>query len=579
MMSRCLEGQKGRMGREFVRKAQERLAREQGAVTKEWGGHASIALVFPNTYHVGMSNLGFQTIYRALNARPDLVCERAFLPDAEDLAEHERRGTPVLSLESQRPLGEFDCLAFSVAYENDYLNLLRILALSGIPIRARDRYVHHPLVSLGGICAWSNPEPLVPFLDWVFLGEGEALGPEVFGQWRETRDRVRDLGAARAEFLRALLEIEGVYRPDCYEVKEHEDGTVAEVVAHEGAPLPVPKRIVARPDEIQTMTAVRTQDTEFAGMHLVEVGRGCGRGCRFCLEGEIYRPVRHRHLPALMAAVAGLAPGDRVGLVGACITDYPGVQELLAGRRARRLDVSLSSLRADRLSADLLQALKEGGARTITLAPEAGTERLRDRLGKGLTDEEILTAAERVAEAELRGLKLYFMIGLPDETAEDVAAIPRLAKAARHRMLARRRNPERAPEVTAGVSCFVPKPWTAFQWCPMADVKSLDASLALLRREFRRAGIHLTHDVPKWAHLQGVLARGDRHAAELLALALAHKGDWRQAFREWPRNGDFYACRPRPLDERFPWDHLEVGARRDRLVAEYREATAADPGA
>jgi radical SAM superfamily enzyme YgiQ (UPF0313 family) len=560
------------MSWQATRTARERLIDEQGVIVKDWGGRVSVALVFPNTYYVGMSNLGFQTIYRALNQRADVVCERAFLPDAEDLAEHERLRRPVWSQESQRPLGDFDCIAFSVPYENDYLNVLRILALSGIPVRACDRGPEHPLVSMGGICAWSNPEPLAPFLDWIFLGEGEQLGPEMFGRWREARERCRDHAEARREFLHGLLAVNGIYRPDCYEVKENQDGTVAEIVAHDGAPLPVGKRIVPRLDEVQTVTAVRTEQTEFAGMQLIEVGRGCGRGCRFCLEGEIYRPVRHRHVEALVAATEGLPSGSRVGLVGACVSDYPWIDELLAALRARGLGVSLSSLRADRLSPSLLTALQEGGARTVTLAPEAGTQRLRDVLDKQLTDGEIFQAAERVAEAGLSGLKLYFMVGLPGERREDVEAIPELAKAVRHRLVAHRRNPTHAPDVSVGVSCFVPKPWTAFQWCGMADVKTLEGALGHLDREFRRAGMRFTHDVPKWAHLQGALARGDRHAADLLALALRHGGDWRRAFREWPRHTEFYACRERPLDETFPWDHLEIGARRPRLVAEYRRA-------
>jgi radical SAM superfamily enzyme YgiQ (UPF0313 family) len=264
--------------------------------------------------------------------------------------------------------------------------------------------------------------------------------------------------------------------------------------------------------------------------------------------------------------------GSRLGLVGACVSDYPWIDELIAALRARNLDVSLSSLRADRLSPTLLQALAESGTRTVTLAPEAGTERLRRLIRKGLTEADIFQAAERVAEAGLAALKLYFMVGLPTETDEDLDGIVRLAKGVRHRLLAARRNPSAVPEVSVGVSCFVPKPWTAFQWSAMGDTRSLDARVDRLRREFRKVGIPMTHDVPKWAYLQGVLARGDRHAGELLALALHHQGDWRRAYREWSRNADFYAARERPLDERFPWDHLEVGARRPRLEAEYRAA-------
>jgi radical SAM superfamily enzyme YgiQ (UPF0313 family) len=565
---------------QFKEKARARLAAETGTIVKEWGGRLPVALVFPNTYHVGMSNLGLHAIYRALNRRPDLACERAFLPDPEDVAAHARLGVPVLSLESQRPLSEFACIAFSTTYENDYLHLLQILALCGIPLRAAERGPGHPLVSMGGICAWSNPEPLALFLDWVFLGEGEEVGPEVFGRWRERRERTGDGAAARQDFLRELLAVEGVYVPRLYDVKEREDGTVADVVAHEGAPLPVPKRILEVPDAVQTASAIRTADTEFSGMGLLEVGRGCGRGCRFCLEGEVYRPVRHRHVEAILAAADALpAGGSRVGLVGACVSDYPWIEGLLAALRGRNLDVSLSSLRADGLSPGVLRALVEGGTRTVTLAPEAGTARLRGVLRKGVTDDDIFQAAGRVAAAGLSGLKLYFMVGLPTETVEDVGAIVELVKAVRHRLLAGRRNPRAAPEVTVGVSCFVPKPWTAFQWCGMTAVRDLEQRLDRVRRGCRKAGIPVTHDVPKWSYLQAILARGDRHAAELLLLALAHGGDWRRAFRGWARNPEFYATRERPLSERFPWDHFAVGTTRARLEAEYRRAMAGEAAA
>jgi radical SAM superfamily enzyme YgiQ (UPF0313 family) len=553
--------------------ARRRLAAETGTVVKDWGGRLSVALVFPNTYYVGMSNLGFQTMYGTLNRLPDIVCERAFLPDADDLPLHERSGASVLSLETQRPLREFDCVAFSTTYENDYLHLLRILALSGIPVRWQDRGAGDPLVGMGGVCAWANPEPLAGFVDWFFLGEGEESGPEAFALWRQVRDTVRDQAAARTEFFRALLRVEGIYVPRFYDVRHHADGTVADVVPREGAPLPVRKRRLARTDEYDTVSVVRTPDTEFGAMGLVEVGKGCGRGCRFCMEGEIYRPVRHRHIPAILRAVdTALQQGQRIGLVGACVSDYPWIDELVAALRAKGADISLSSVRADSLSPGLVQGLLDSGTQTLTIAPEAGTERLRTVIHKSLSDERLLEAIDLIAASGVPRVKLYFMIGLPGETAEDIEGIVRLAKHARHRILKARRDPARLAEVTVGASSFVPKPWTAFQWCGMADVAILGERIRHLTRELRGVGIRVTHDVPKWAYLQGVLARGDRHVGDLLALALAHKGDWRRAFREWPRNPDFYACRTRPIEERFPWDHFDVGTKRERLETEYRRA-------
>lgn len=558
---------------QFKEKARKRLAEETGTVVKDWGGRLRIALVFPNTYHVGMSNLGFQTIYWHLNQRPDIVVERAFLPDPEDLPKHERLRVPILSLESQRPLAEFDCVAFSTTFENDYLNMLRILELSGIPVRARDRGPGDPFVTMGGVCAWSNPEPLAAFVDWFFLGEGEESSHEVFELWMRIREAERDPEAARAEFFRALPGIEGIYVPRFYDVKYHEDGTVADVIPYDGAPLPVRKRRLARTDDYDTVSMVRTVNTEFGEMALLEVGKGCGRGCRFCMEGEIYRPVRHRHIDAILrAADTALQRGKRIGLVGACVSDYPWIDELMAALRARGVEVSLSSVRADSLSPGLVQGLVESGSRTLTIAPEAGTDRLRTVIHKSLTDQRIFEAVDLIADSGVPRVKMYFMIGQPTETAEDIAGIIHLAKAVRHRILQKRRDPKSLAELTVGVSCFVPKPWTAFQWCAMAEVRALEEKIHHLQRELRRVGIRFTHDVPKWAFLQAVLARGDRHVGDLLSLALTHRGNWKRVFREWPRNPDFYACRERPLTERFPWDHFEVGTKRERLEIEYQRA-------
>jgi radical SAM superfamily enzyme YgiQ (UPF0313 family) len=558
---------------QFREKARQRLAEETGTVLKDWGGRVRIALVFPNTYYVGMSNLGFQTIYWHLNRRSDIVCERAFFPDPEDLPKHERLRVPILSLESQRPLSEFDCVAFSTTYENDYLNMLRILELSGIPVGAADRGPADPLVTMGGVCAWSNPEPLAAFVDWFFLGEGEESGHEVFELLQRVREAERQPAEAREQFLRALCGIEGIYVPRCYDVKYHEDGTVADVVAYEGAPLPVRKRRLPRADDYDTVSMVRTANTEFGEMALLEVGKGCGRGCRFCMEGEIYRPVRHRHMDAILrAAETAVQHGRRIGLVGACVSDYPWIDDLMAALRARGVEVSLSSVRADSLSPGLVKGLLESGTRTLTIAPEAGTERLRTVIQKSLSDHRLFEAVDLIAESGVPSVKMYFMIGQPTETPEDVEGIIRLAKTARHRILQKRHDPKSLAELTVGVSSFVPKPWTAFQWRAMAEVRALDEKIDRLRRELRQVGIRFTHDVPKWAYLQAVLSRGDRHVADLLQLALKHRGDWKRAFREWPRNPDFYACRERPLSERFPWDHFEVGTKRERLETEYRRA-------
>lgn len=554
-------------------KAQAVLAREEGTVRKDWGGRIRMALVFPNTYYVGMSNLGFQTIYWHLNRRPDIVCERAFFPDEGDLPEHLRTDTPIFSLESQRPLRDFDVVAFSVTYENDYLNILQILQMAGIPVRSAERDGTFPFVTMGGVCAWANPEPLAEFMDFIFVGEGEEMAGEVLELLAEMRAPRASPDSLREEFLGALLAIEGMYVPRFYDIAYHGDGSVAEAIPRDGAPIPVKKRRLARVDDFDTLSHVQTEQTEFGDLALLEVGKGCGRGCRFCMEGEIYRPVRHRHIPAIVRAAEEAAKqGKRVGLVGACVSDYPWIDELVTELRKRNIDISMSSVRADSLTPTLVNSLVESGHRTLTIAPEAGTERLRYVIHKEISDQRLFEAVDLIAGSGVPNVKMYFMIGQPTETDADVAAIADLAKRIRHRILQLRKDPRTLSELSVGVSSFVPKPWTAFQWCAMAEVRALDEKIAFLRRELGRAGIRFTHDVPKWAYLQGVFARGDRRTAELLLLALRHGGDWKRAYRDWHRNPSFYVHRERPLTERFPWDHFEVGTRRERLVKEYQRS-------
>ena len=458
------------------KKALSLLDGEQGTVHKDWGGKVAVALVYPNAYAVGMSNLGFQTIYKHLNALPDVVCERVFLPDAADIAELARTRSAPFSLESQRPLTDFHMIGFSVTYEGDYINVLRILDLAGIPLRAAERRPHDPLVLMGGVCAFSNPEPIAPFMDFVVVGEGEELVGELIAAYRE---RYTD----RASFLDLLTSLPGVYVPERYDVRYAEDGTVADVIALGGAPAVVTKRRLKDVDAFRTIAAVKTPNAEYGHMALLEVGKGCGRGCRFCLEGQVYRPVRHRSVAALGETIKELAAqGEkRIGLVGACVSDYPWIGELLKIVEANGMELSISSLRADSLTEDLAAALARGGHRTLTIAPEAGTERLRRAIRKAITDEQILGACDLVRSHGIPNLKTYFMIGQPTETDEDVEAIPDLARRMleRLRILDARGHP--FGRLTLSISSFVPKPWTPFQWAPFDGANSLQAKLEVIR--------------------------------------------------------------------------------------------------
>jgi radical SAM superfamily enzyme YgiQ (UPF0313 family) len=552
------------------KKAQTLLAAEQGTVRKDWGGKVTVALVYPNTYAVGMSNLGFQTIYRHLNALPDVVCERAFLPDPGDLTELQRTGAAPFSLESQRPLSDFHMVGFSVTYEGDYINVLRILGLAGIPLRAAERRSHDPLVLMGGVCAFSNPEPVAPFMDFVVVGEGEELVGELIDAYRE---RYRD----RASFLDLLLALPGVYVPERYEPSYGPDGTLTGVVPAPGAPPVVVKRRLRDVNAFRTIAAVKTPNAEYGHMALLEVGKGCGRGCRFCLEGQVYRPVRHRSVEALRATIEQLAAeGERrIGLVGACVSDYPWIGDLLKIVEDNGMELSISSLRADSLTEDLAAALARGGHRTLTIAPEAGTERLRRVIRKAISDEQILAACDLVRAQGIPNLKTYFMIGQPTETDEDVAAIVDLAR----RMLERLRalDPQGRPfgRLTLSVSSFVPKPWTPFQWAPFAGAGVLADKLEVIKRGVRPLGtVRVLHENPREAALQALLARGDRRVGDFLAIAARLDGDWRRALREWEGDLEHHTTRPRPSEERLPWDHFEVGVKKAGLLREWDRARA-----
>jgi len=552
------------------KKSQALLAAEQGTIRKDWGGKISVALVYPNTYAVGMSNLGFQTIYRHLNAIPDVVCERVFVPDAEDADEMRRSTTPPFSLESRRPLTDFRLVGFSVTYEGDYINVLRLLAMAGIPLRAAARRAHDPLVLMGGVCAFSNPEPIAPFMDFVAVGEGEELVVELIAAYREG---YRD----REAFLTSLTTLDGIYVPGRYDAAYGADRTLAAVAARDGAPEVVVKRRLRNVNAFETVAAVKTPHAEYGHMALLEVGKGCGRGCRFCLEGQVYRPVRHRSVEALRETVARMAASGerRVGLVGACVSDYPWLGELLKIIEENGLELSISSLRADSLTEDLVTALARGGHRTLTMAPEAGTERLRWAVRKPISDAQLMTACDLVRSHGIPNLKTYFMIGQPSETSEDVEAIVDLAGRMLERLRVLDASGRPFGRLTLSISSFVPKPWTPFQWAPFDGAESLQAKLEIIKRGVRRfSNVRVLHENPREAALQALLARGDRRVGDFLERAASYDGDWRRALREWEGDPAFYTTRHRLTSERMPWDHLDVGVKKAGLIREWERAQA-----
>lgn len=541
------------------------LAREEGVAPKRRGGKLTVCLVYPNRYAVAMSNLGFQAVHALLNAEPDILCERAFLPDPDDLREYRRSGARLLSLESQEPLSSFDVIAFSVSFESDYLNIPVIFDLAGIPALAAERNASHPLVMGGGAALFLNPEPVADFLDLVCEGEGEVILPALL-------DHIRAYGIGdRAVFLAGAAGIPGIYVPSLY-VTEYDGACVVARRAVGGAPEQVARRWMPDPDGRATVSEILTPGTEFSDMYLVEVSRGCGRGCRFCAAGFIYHPYRQRSLEAVKTAVAeGLTHRTKIGLVGAAVSDFREIGELCRHILAEGGTVSVSSLRIDRLDEGMIEVLKASGHKTVALAPEGGSQRMRDVINKNLTEEQILAACDLLIGHDILNLKLYFIIGLHTETMADLEEMVLLVGKIRERVIAAARKNKRLGEIILSVNPFVPKPFTPFQWCGMEEIPSLEKKLKYLQQAVGKlSNVRLIAESPKDAWLQAFLSRGDRRLSSFL-LRAAELGHWKRAAREFDPDPALLVHRTIPLDEMLPWDVIG-SADGERLKREYRRA-------
>jgi len=560
------------MSRKIITYLQNLLAREHGAVVREWGHRHPVALVYPHEYHVGMSNLGFQTIYHLLNNHPNLTCERVFLPDDTQLQEYRRSQTPLLSLESQRPLTDFAAVAFSLSFEPDYLNVLKILELAHIPLLAAERGGDFPAVVAGGVAAMLNPEPVAPFLDAFFLGEGDAQAAEFF-------DILTDPGHPdrSAAYKNLVAAIPGVYIPAAYQPDYHPDGTLRRFTAAPGFPAKIQPPHLPDLESYPVVSRLQAPGAEFSRMFLLEVNRGCGRGCRFCAAGFIYRPLRHRSLASLKDQLS-FAPDARtkVGLVGTAVSDHPDLKNLLRGLAAAHRPAGISSIRADCADAELFALLKQGEVKTVALAPEAGSFRLRRVINKNLTETDLEQAVLALHDAGLSQLRLYFLLGLPTETRQDVDDIPKLTKHLQHTVTKAASGRPHLAHITLSLNSFVPKPFTPFQWVPFAGVAELKDRIKRVKRELQghpRLRVHA--DLPKWAYYQALLARGDRRVGSLLLSAHQSGGDWAQACRQSALNPDFFVMRERMPNELFPWDFIEHGVTKTYLWEEYQNALAA----
>jgi len=525
------------MGWDEIEKARRRLSREQGTIIKDWGGRIPIALVYPNSYYLGMSNLGVHALYSLLNSYDNVVCERAFW---------EAEGP--ISLESQRPLSDFAAVVFSISYELDYFNVVSILKAGGIPLYAADRDERHPLVIAGGPCIMANPMPLSLFFDCLAIGEAEPLVPAMLSVISQ------GIGGRRADLLKSLAVLPGVYVPQYYSGK------------------PLERRWAKKLDDFPVASAILTPDTELGDLYLIEVERGCNWGCRFCLVSQSFSPMRHRSIDSLLAqAEAGLKYRKRLGLVGAAVSDHPQIEELLFKLRQMGAKLSLSSLRIAPLSPVVLRELAKGGAKTVTLAPEAGSARLRQMIKKGITEDDILKAVSQVAEQGIKQLKLYFIIGLPSETDEDIEAIIDLALACKDAITKK----QSGCRLTLNISPFVPKAGTPFQWLPMAPTAVLNRRLSRLKNALMPKGIKVKAESPAWSQVQGVLARGDIELAGVLAdIEELSLSGWRKAVVKNNIDVDFYANQRWNTDQKLPWHMIELGTKAGYLESELGKATA-----
>lgn len=552
--------------KDLIDRLQELYKDEDSRVTVNPHAGQKVAIVYPNTYFVGMSNLGLHIIYEEINLRNDSVCERIFLPEKKELEAYDKTKTPLMSVETQRPMHQFDVVAFDVTFEMDYFHIPLMLRHGRVPIMGKDRTEFDPIVIAGGPCATFNPEPFADFIDAFIIGEGEGIVSRVLDIICDGKME----GLDRHAILRQLANISGVYVPSLYVPIYSDDGEFKGYHIAEGAP-----KTIKRHFEMLTSggeTVVATNYTEFGAMYIIEVARGCGRHCRFCMAGYCFRVPRVRPLEILKEGVDRAEKlGKKVGLMGAAISDYPEVDELVTYIRSKDMRYSCASLRADSLTQAVVDGLADSGQKTITIAPETGSERLRRVINKGISEEHLQNAATLSAKSGIQHMRLYIMIGLPTETDEDIEAIVGLAE----RTQAHMAEVGCKGRLTLSINPFIPKPFTPFQWMAMDNQKTVEKKLQYIKKALQKnRRIEVLVESPKEAYIQGVLARGDRRLGAVLAACAADRGSksFKAEMKAAGLDMDEMNYRERSFDEFLPWSHLDMGMDDGYLEMEWKRS-------
>lgn len=552
--------------KDLIDRLQELYKDEDSRVTVNPHAGQKVAIVYPNTYFVGMSNLGLHIIYEEINLRNDSVCERIFLPEKKELEAYDKTKTPLMSVETQRPMHQFDVVAFDVTFEMDYFHIPLMLRHGRVPIMGKDRTEFDPIVIAGGPCATFNPEPFADFIDAFIIGEGEGIVTAVLERIRKGREN----GESREETISSLAQIDGVYVPVLYTPQYDDNKRFVGYDIAEGAPKTIRRHF--EPLTSGGETVIATNFTEFGAMYIIEVARGCGRHCRFCMAGYCFRVPRVRPLEILKEGVDRAEKlGKKVGLMGAAISDYPEVDELVTYIRSKDMRYSCASLRADSLTQAVVDGLADSGQKTITIAPETGSERLLRVINKGISEEHLQNAATLSAKSGIQHMRLYIMIGLPTETDEDIEAIVGLAE----RTQAHMAEVGCKGRLTLSINPFIPKPFTPFQWMAMDHQKTVEKKLQYIKKALQKnRRIEVLVESPKEAYIQGVLARGDRRLGAVLAACAADRGSksFKSEMKAAGLDMDEMNYRERSFDEFLPWSHLDMGMDDGYLEMEWKRS-------